>query len=526
MRFNKILMATILFAVIVSLVFVFIPKSEKPLSESMPLEIASKVDDSVYEFKGEQKFIIQTQHKVKSAQDAKVLSDSNYVSLDMDKDELIDIVSDDNVVKVFPDLPVQMFGDYGFGYVHSLGLGGNGVRIAVLDTGYNGDAFLSESLVSDSTNDGNGHGTHVVNTLLSVAPDVTLLIGKVLSDSGYGYTSDLINGIQWAMDNDADVISLSLGSTYVGNAESYLDHPVITKINEAVSMGIIVVVASGNCGVSCNGFTGVTVPAISSDVVSVGAVDSSGSYASFSSYGVVGNVMRPDLLALGVDVCYDDICMSGTSFSTPQVSGAVALLLEAGDFDVLEFGDGNNLVHSRLGLLDLSSLDLSSSVYVSYPSDILVGDSVFFNVSSPDCVLSVGEDSFNDSFSYMFDSVDLYDLSVDCVNYSRTYKIDVKEYIIDSTLQVGTEGEIKFKYKAGEYRFNVTLFELGTTQSHTFENNSFSIPFKPEVSGKHKVIIDVFNSNNNFVDRITEYVYAGNSIVSDFDNIEMMNREG
>merc|ERR1711916_121044 len=109
------------------------------------------------------------------------------------------------------------------------GATGSGTVIAVIDTGVHldhpefqdritqGFDFVDYDNIAD---DGDGHGTHVAGTIAGaddgegitgVAPDASIMPIRVLDDEGYGYTSDIIAGIRWAADNDADVINLSLG---------------------------------------------------------------------------------------------------------------------------------------------------------------------------------------------------------------------------------------------------------------------------------------------------------------------------
>ena len=102
----------------------------------------------------------------------------------------------------------------------------------------------------------------------------------------------------------------------------------------------------------------------------------------------------------------------------------------------------------------------------------------------------------------------------------------LKEYLIDSLLTAKEEGAINFRYKKGDYKFDVTVNELGIGYDYSFNTNNFTVSFTPKVSGKHKVIIAVSDSNDNFVNWIEETVYVSNTKESDIDNIEVMNREG
>jgi len=230
--------------------------------------------------------------------------------------------------------------DTGVDYLHpDLGGGfGPGYKVTGGYDFYNGDA---------DPMDDNGHGTHVAGIIAAkggitgVAPDASILAYKVLGADGSGSTSKVISGIEAAMDPNGDgntgdhanVISLSLG----GPGQE--GDPLCLAVREAVKAGVVVVVAAGNDGPSLGT---VASPGIAPEAITVGAVDSYGSLASFSSRGPTPDLsLKPEICAPGVNIestvpysnaVYSSVTghrpMSGTSMATPHVSGAAALLLQ------------------------------------------------------------------------------------------------------------------------------------------------------------------------------------------------------
>ncbi|MBI2140858.1 S8 family serine peptidase [Candidatus Woesearchaeota archaeon] len=247
-------------------------------------------------------------------------------------------------------------------------LTGKGVTIAIIDTGVDythpdlGGCFGSGCKVAGGYDffnddpdpiDDHGHGTHVAATaagsgiLKGVAPDATVYAYKVLGAGGGGNWDDVIAAIERSVDpnedgdfsDHLDVISMSLGGS--GNP----DDPQSQAVDNAVSNGVVAVIAAGNSG---PGSGTIGSPGTARKAITVGAVDKCDNIAGFSSRGPVvwegGTLLKPDIVAPGVDICaaqwdswladlkcVDDrhIAISGTSMATPHVSGAAALLLQA-----------------------------------------------------------------------------------------------------------------------------------------------------------------------------------------------------
>lgn len=257
---------------------------------------------------------------------------------------------------------------------------GAGVRVAVLDTGINtydgrvfGNGTAGSSLrivqaknfvtdengtsannfdnVSDGANSMHGTwvsaaiaGNHSNATYQGVAPNADLLVGKVLADDGSGDMQDVVRGIEWASDHNADIISMSLGSmiyspTVAHEVEEFLDNG-----------GKAVILAAGNNRQTTRYLASPSdIP--QQGVVTVAASTPEKAPNALSMYfsavgpdhGIDGSRLKtrgqePDIAAPGANITANipnthsslvDKTLSGTSMATPIVAGHVALYLEA-----------------------------------------------------------------------------------------------------------------------------------------------------------------------------------------------------
>ncbi|MFC6087786.1 S8 family serine peptidase [Saccharothrix lopnurensis] len=227
---------------------------------------------------------------------------------------------------------------------------GRGATVAVLDTGIDaGHPDLAGAVVearnfsrSDTTDDRNGHGTHVAATITGsgthqgVAPDARLLVGKVLGDGGGGRESDIIAGMEWAASARADVVNMSLGTSWPTDGTDPMSLAV-ERLTER--SGALFVVAAGNTG-PVAGTIGS--PAAADAALTVGAVDREDGLARFSSRGprAGDGAIKPDITAPGVEIVAararggyigtpvgeSHVALSGTSMAAPHVAGAAAIL--------------------------------------------------------------------------------------------------------------------------------------------------------------------------------------------------------
>lgn len=246
--------------------------------------------------------------------------------------------------------------------VHDAGIKGQGIKVAVIDTGidyihddpddlpYNVDPeFLGnyrggyDFFNNDADPmDDNGHGTHVAGILaaekngylvVGVAPEVDLYGLKVLGANGSGEYSGLIAALEWAIANDMDVVNMSLGGHEVSTALQ-------SAIQAAYAAGITLVAASGNTVTLQELINGcpVAYPAAYSEVI---AVSFTGADDKLTGYSCTGP--QVDLAAPG-NAIFSTVpigsCMfcspqgykseSGTSMASPHVAGVAALILSKG----------------------------------------------------------------------------------------------------------------------------------------------------------------------------------------------------
>lgn len=218
---------------------------------------------------------------------------------------------------------------------------GAGIKIAVIDSGCDiNHVSLKDSIagVRNFTTEDNknprivtdrvGHGTHVAgiiaanedkNIMSGVAPDAELYILKAIDKTGSGKLSWVINAINYAVELEVDIISMSLGMP-----ES--DPKLERAINNAVKKGISVVCAAGNEGDTNYDDFEYSYPAAYVDVISVGAVDKKSVPASFTNSNLVIDCVAPgvDIVSTYPNNTYASL--SGTSMATPYVTGSIALI--------------------------------------------------------------------------------------------------------------------------------------------------------------------------------------------------------
>jgi thermitase len=209
--------------------------------------------------------------------------------------------------------------------------------IAIVDTGVQtnhpdlqGKIVQGYDFVDNDSNpqDGNGHGTHCAGIAAAVtnngrgiagmAPNASIMPVRVLDNSGSGTMAAVANGIAYAAQNGADVISLSLGGTSGSSALQ-------SAVQQAWNSGAVVVAAAGNSSSSTPNY-----PAYYSQAIAVASTDSNDSLSYFSNYGSWVDVAAPGSNIYSTYINSSYATLSGTSMATPHVAGLAALLASQG----------------------------------------------------------------------------------------------------------------------------------------------------------------------------------------------------
>lgn len=375
-----------------------------------------------------------------------------------------------------------------------LNITGRNITVAVIDSGidYNhtdlGGCFGTGCRVKDGydfeNNDSDpyddyGHGTHVAGiigangTVIGVAPEVEFLAVKSCDSLGNCNLSHVIEGIEWAANNGADIISMSLGGSYSSVVYSNTGKDSTSlAVEAAVNSGKIVVIAGGNHG---PGISTIAVPGAAENVITVGNVDDQGTetqdddtIADSSSRGPSAfGRLDPDIVAPGESIysTYPNNnynIMSGTSMATPHVAGVAALLLEQ---------NGAMTPAEVRRILMNSAVNISGKVFEVGAGEVNAKNALLFNLSS----IVEARNSYN--FSVLNDRW---------------------EFIMPTN---GTEYANLTIYNNNEYEINFTLviseFE-NMENSLTLNTSQFSFPQSIVVPANNNYTIGINFTVNNF----------------------------
>ena len=222
---------------------------------------------------------------------------------------------------------------------------GNGIVIVVMDTGVSSHPDLKGRILlfRDFVNgrydmyDDNGHGTHVCGVIsgrrIGMAPESKLIVLKVLDEEGNGRIESSMRAFRWILENQEKynirMVNISMGMKPHTNEQG--ERYILGAVELLWSMGIVVIAAAGNLGPAKGS---ITIPGISDKIITVGSSD----HAYSGRGSLEKNMRKPALVAPGNHILscnyrYEGgkgvlyVAKSGTSMSTPIVSGAAAGLL-------------------------------------------------------------------------------------------------------------------------------------------------------------------------------------------------------
>lgn len=281
----------------------------------------------------------------------------------------------------------------GLSYAHSRRIYGNGITVAVLDTGiaanhpdFSGSrsplvAFYDCLNGRTSPYDDNGHGTHISGIICGngrasgrnyqgIAPGCNLIVIKILNYRGEGNVKDVLTGIDWILQHQKKynirIVNISVGSSRYKSFDE--NSPLVQAVNSLWDAGLVVTTAAGNQGPAPYSIGS---PGNSRKIITVGSSDDSvkanihGKYVrSYSSRGPTNHcIKKPDIVAPGSNITSCNhlingrpftktsyyVTKSGTSMSTPIVSASLALLLS-------KYPDMNNLdvkLHLKNSAIDM-----------------------------------------------------------------------------------------------------------------------------------------------------------------------------
>ncbi|WP_332698818.1 S8 family peptidase [Halalkalibacter lacteus] len=240
------------------------------------------------------------------------------------------------------------------------GYTGKGVKVAIVDSGIStshtslnvaGGRNFEKGAESSNYNDDFGHGTHTAGIIAStaseasgVAQGIELYAVKTLDKNGYGDLMDTIKGIEWAVKQGVDIINLSLGTDNPSTALK-------AAVDQAHERGVLIVGAAGNKKNNYDTPMNVQYPARYGSVIAVSAVDQNNNLARFSASGSAIELTAPGVKIYSTYLNNGFQNDSGTSMSTPFVTGVLALYKEA-------FPSASNLEIRRM--VQTSALDLGS----------------------------------------------------------------------------------------------------------------------------------------------------------------------
>ncbi|CAH1201555.1 hypothetical protein PAECIP111893_01653 [Paenibacillus plantiphilus] len=267
----------------------------------------------------------------------------NAEAMTVTQKELEELIADKSILSIEEDGIIQadaQVADWGIGSIQANksranGVTGDNIKVAVFDTGIadHDDLNIQGKInytVSSTDGDLHGHGTHVAGIIAALdntvgvvgaAPDVDLYSVKVLGDDGLGLYSFVIDGIDWAIDNDIDIINMSLSGT--------TDAPTLEEAcDTAYENGILLFAAAGNNSTNSSGDDPTRYPGGYESVIAVANGNKSDERSTDSNKGSHLELTAPGTAVYSTAIGNSYTLKSGTSMASPYAAAIAALYME------------------------------------------------------------------------------------------------------------------------------------------------------------------------------------------------------
>lgn len=434
----------------------------------------------------------------------------------VDKESIKEIQKNPNIELIEPDINLELFGEgnpmnlsdqmtpWGIEKINASKVWnettGKNVKIAVIDSGINKDHPDLESNIvggisfienANYWDDDLGHGTSVAGVIsalnngigvIGVAPESKLYSIKVIDASG-GKLSNFIQGIQWAIDNDIDIIVMSLGIS--------VDSPSLKRmVDEAYAQGIILVAASGKEGQ-------LYYPAKYSSVIAVGSVNENNELTNENGAGEELEFVAPGANIISTSPeGYGSF--DGTSMATPHVAGVIALIKEGSPYlsnneirarlqrNAIDLGESGKDNYFGYGIVDAypKTENLNATLQIIFPEELNNTDFIKVEIIK----IENNQEKIVQTLFYNYNNL-VENISVE----SGVYKI--KQYFDNNTYEVSynvSEGDLVVVplHKTNPPVHQWIAFQAKSLWSVSEFSNYFPTQYNAERSGSKNDVLE------------------------------------